>query len=169
MENSIPALMIAAILMLSTVFIARSGYVGIDAIGQSIKESEARSAEQKRTGLDITATDIDGAGANITLHVENNGQTSIGDYARMDVLVQYFDEEGNRHDKWLPYTDGALAADTWTIGAFTNDIFEPGILNSGEGVEILIRVNPVVGPGTSNRAIIATERAVTVQTYFDGP
>ena len=36
-------------------------------------------------------------------------------------------------------------------------------------MEILIRVNPVVGPATTNLAVIGTEKGVTVQTYFAGP
>jgi hypothetical protein len=87
----------------------------------------------------------------------------------MDVMVQYFAAGGGRYDKWLPYTSGALAADTWKTGTFTNDVFEPGILNPGESMEVLIRVNPVVGQATTNLAIIGTEKGVTIQTYFAGP
>jgi hypothetical protein len=85
------------------------------------------------------------------------------------VLAQYFGETGTRYDKWIPYTPGALASDTWTTGAFTDDIFEPGILNPGEQMEIIVRVNPVVGAGTTNKAVLSSEFGVTVQTMFAGP
>jgi hypothetical protein len=169
MENGLPALLIAAILMLSTVLMARGGFLGADAIGQSLRQSETRYGQQNRTGLTVTQTAIDGSGANITLTVRNDGQTPVASFADMDVLVQYFDESGTRYDKWLPYTSGGLAADKWTTGGFTNDAFEPGILNAGESVDLLLRVNPVVGRGTTNLAIIGTEKGVTVQTYFAGP
>jgi hypothetical protein len=169
MENGLPALMIAAILMLSTVMISRGGFLGADAIGQSLRESEARYGQQNRTGLTVTGTAIDGAGANITITVRNDGATTVADYAGMDVMVQYFGETGTRYDKWIAYTSGALSADTWTTGTFSSDVFEPGILNTGESVQILIRVNPVVGIGTTNRAIIGTDKGVTVSTYFAGP
>jgi hypothetical protein len=169
MENGLPALLIAAILMLSTVLMARGGYLGADAIGQSLRQSETRYGQQNRTGLTVTGTSIDGTGANITITLRNDGQTPVADFASMDVVVQYFAAGGGRYDKWLPYTSGALAADTWKTGTFTNDVFEPGILNPGETMEVLIRVNPVVGPATTNLAIIGTEKGVTVQTYFAGP
>ncbi len=169
MENGLPALMIAAILMLSTVMISRGGFLGADAIGQSLRESESRYGQQNRTGLTVTATSIDGAGANITITVRNDGATTLADYAGMDVMVQYFGETGTRYDKWIAYTAGALSADKWTTGTFTSDVFEPGILNTGESVQILIRVNPVVGRLTTNRAIIGTDKGVTVSTYFAGP
>ena len=169
MENGLPALMIAAILMLATVLISRGGYFGADRIGQTLRETESRYGQQNRTGLTVTGTAIDGTGANITVTVRNDGATTIADYEGMDVLVQYFGETGTRYDKWIDFTSGALASDTWTTGAFTNDIFEPEILNTGESVDITVRVNPVVGVGTTNRAIVGTDKGVTVSTYFAGP
>jgi archaellum component FlaF (FlaF/FlaG flagellin family) len=169
MENGIPALLIAAVLMLSTVFLARGGFVGMDAVGQSLKQSETSIGEQNRTGLTASAESIDGSGTNLTVTVLNNGQTDIGQFAQMDVVVQYFDESGIRYDKWIPYTSGALGADTWTTSNFQNDVFEPGILNPGESMDIVVRVNPAVGAGTTNLAIIGTGNGVTMQTLFAGP
>ncbi len=169
MENGLPALLIAAILMLSTVFMARGGFLGADAIGQSLRQSEQRYEQKSRTGLEITDTSIDPAGANIIITVLNEGQTALADFASMDVVVQYFGESGARYDKWIAYTPGALASDTWKTGTFTNDVFEPGILNAGESMQMLIRVNPAVGAATTNLAVIGSEKGVTAQTYFAGP
>jgi hypothetical protein len=168
-ENGLPALMLAAIMMLATVLMARGGFLGADAIGMSLRESEARYAEQQRTGLTVTGASIDGTGANLTLTVRNDGQTPIADFAGMDVLAQYFDENTDRYDTWLPYTSGALGSNTWTAQNFQSDVFEPGILNTGESMDIVLRLNPVVGPGTTNWAIVGTDKGVTVQTYFNGP
>lgn len=169
MENGLPALLVAAILMLATVFMARGGFLGADAISRSLAESETRFSQQNRTQLTVTDTAIDGAGANITITLRNDGQTVVADFERMDVVVQYFDETAQRHDKWIPYTSGALGSDTWTTGTFINDAFEPGILNTGESVELVIRVNPPVAAATTNVAVIGTEKGVTTQTYFSGP
>jgi hypothetical protein len=169
MENGLPALMLAAILMLSTVLMARGGFLGADAIGQSLRQSQTNYEQQNHTTLTVTGAASDPTGANITITIRNDGSTAIADFANMDVVVQYFGAGGARYDKWLPYIAGPLAGDTWTTGTFTNDVFEPGILNTGESVQILIRVNPVVAPATTNLAVIGTEKGVTVQTYFPGP
>lgn len=169
MENGLPTLLIAAILMLSTVFMARGGFLGADAIGQSLRDSETRYEQQSRTGLTVTSATIDAPGANITITIRNDGQTALANFAGMDLVVQYFGETGTRYDKWIPYTSAALASNTWKTGTFTNDVFEPGILNSGESMEMLVRVNPVVGPATTNLAIIGSEKGVTARTYFAGP
>ena len=42
-------------------------------------------------------------------------------------------------------------------------------LNAGESMDLTIRLNPVAGAGTMNRAVIGTERGVTIETYFSGP
>jgi flagellar protein FlaF len=169
MENSIPALFIAAIFMLATVLIGRGGFIGMDNVGQSLRVFEVRNLERRGTELTVTGTAIDITGANATITIGNDGQTPIQDFSRMDLVVQYFDELGGRHDKWIPYTSAALSSDTWTTGAFTDDVFEPGILNPGEQVEIIARLNPVVGIGTTNKAVISSEQGVTTQTLFAGP
>ncbi len=169
MENGIPALLIAAILMLSTVFMARGGFVGMDGVAQQLRVSQTNIGAQNRTGLTVTATAIDATGANITITVLNSGQTDVSQYSRMDVVLQYFDGTAVLHNIWIPYTAGPLAANTWTTGVFTNDVFDPGILNPGESMQILIRVNPVVGKATTNKAVIGTEKGVTTQTLFSGP
>jgi hypothetical protein len=169
MENGIPALLIATILMLSTVLMARGGFLGADGINTSLAQAEVRHGAQNRTALTVTGTSIDGTGANLTVTVRNDGATAITSFAQVDVMVQYFDAAGVRYDVWLPYTSGPLGANTWTTGAFTGDVFEPGILNTGESVQILVRVNPVVGPGTTNLFILGSERGVTTRANFAGP
>jgi len=169
MENGLPALLIAAILMLSTVLMARGGFLGADAISQSLKTSQTSYAEQNRTALTVTSATTDSTGANLTITVRNDGQTPVADFSKMDIVVQYFVAGGARYDVWVPYTPGPLAANTWTTGVFTNDVFEPGILTNGKTMQILIRVNPVVARETTNLAIIGTEKGVTVQTLFAGP
>ena len=169
MENGIPALVIAAIIMTASLLVTRSGLTSMDAIAETLKQSEARMSQRAQTQLAVTSTSIDGTGANITVTVKNDGATSLGDFSRMDVIVDYFGETGTRYDRWLGYTAGALQSDTWTTGTFIDDVFEPRILNPGESMELLLRVNPVVGQGTSNRAIIVTEQGVTADARFAGP
>ena len=169
METGIPALFVAAIFLVATVLVGRGGFIGMDNVSQSLKASELRNVERVGTEISVMGTAIDGSGANITITIRNDGQTPIGEYSQMDVLVQYFGETATRYDKWIAYTSGALAPDTWTTGSFSDDVFEPGILNPGEQMEILVRVNPVVGAGTTNKAVISTEFGITAQTMFAGP
>jgi archaellum component FlaF (FlaF/FlaG flagellin family) len=165
METSIPALLVTAILMITTVVLARSGYTSLDELGQSWQVMEERLTEQTHTKLTAVETRTDESKANITVRLRNDGQTKIADYARMDVVVQYFSESGERHARWIPYTSGSLQSNTWTVGSISNDTFEPNILNPGEILEMQIRVNPPLGTGTTGWVIVATENGITVSAY----
>jgi archaellum component FlaF (FlaF/FlaG flagellin family) len=165
METSIPALLVTAILMITTVVLARSGYTSLDELGQSWQVMEERLGDQMHTRLTAVETRIDESKANITVRIRNDGQTKTADYARMDVVVQYFSESGSRYVRWIPYTSGALQSNTWTVASISNDVFEPSILNPGEVMEMQIRVNPPLGAGTTGWVVVATENGVTVSAY----
>lgn len=161
METSIPALLVAAIIMIATVVMARSGYTSVDRMSQSWQVMEERLGQQARTELTVVETRVDDSKANLTVRLRNDGQTKIADYARMDVLVQYFSESGERYVRWIPYTSGALESNTWTVGSISNDTFEPNVLNPGEILEMQIRINPPIGAGSTGWIIVSTENGVT--------
>jgi archaellum component FlaF (FlaF/FlaG flagellin family) len=165
METGIPALLVTALLMITTVVLARSGYTSLDEVGRSWQVMEERMGDQAHTRLTAVETRIDESKANITVRIRNDGQTKTADYARMDVVVQYFSESGSRYVRWIPYTAGALQSNTWTVASISNDVFEPNILNPGEVMEMQIRVNPPLGAGTTGWVIVATENGVTVSAY----
>ena len=161
METSIPALLVAAIIMISTVVMARSGYTSVDRMAQSWQVMEDRLGQQARTELTVVETSMDESKANLTVRLRNDGQTKIADYARMDVLVQYFSESGERYVRWIPYTSGALESNTWTVESISNDTFEPNVLNPSEILEMQIRINPPIGAGSTGWIIVSTENGVT--------
>jgi flagellar protein FlaF len=166
METSIPALLVAAIMLMSTVVLARSGYTSFDTLSQSWKDMEDRAGEQLRTSLSVTDTQVDETGANVTVILSNDGQSTIGDFDRMDVVVQYFSESSTYYMRWIPYTPGPLQSNTWTVQSIANDVFEPGLFNPGEELTMVIRLNPVVGLSSTNWVIISTKLGVSVSAYF---
>jgi archaellum component FlaF (FlaF/FlaG flagellin family) len=168
METSIPALLIAAILMITTVVMARSGYSSVDQMGQSWQVMEQRLEERVRTQLTAVSATVDESYTNVTLQLRNDGQTPVADYARMDVVIQYFSESGTRYARWIPFTTGELQSNTWKVESIENDAFEPGVLNPGEVLEIHIRINPAMGAGTSGWVIVSTENGVTVSAGVTG-
>lgn len=165
METSLPALLVTALLMITTVVLARSGYSSLDTLGQSWQVMEERLSDQTHTQFSVAETRIDEGKANITVMLRNDGQTKTADYSRMDVVVEYFSETGTRYVQWMPYVTGSLQSNTWTVISISNDAFEPDVLNPGEVMEMQIRVNPPLGPGTTGWVIIAAENGVTISAY----
>ncbi len=169
MEQGIPALIVASIMLVATMLVARSGYMGVDAISGSFKEMESRVAEQARTNVGITATSSDGSGANLNATVENTGSTVLGNWDYTDVVVQYIDDGSSYRIRWLAYTAGALSSNEWTVNSITNDVFEPDLLNPGEEMDIQLRINPVIGCDTTGTIIFTTEQGVTTTASVAGP
>jgi archaellum component FlaF (FlaF/FlaG flagellin family) len=168
METSIPALLIAAIMMITSVVMARSGFSSVDRLGQSWQAMEQRLEERVRTQLTAVSAHVDESHTNITLQLRNDGQTPVADFARMDVVVQYFSESGMRYANWVPYTSGALQSNTWTVASILNDHVNPGVLDPEEILQIQIRVNPPMGTGTNGWIIVSTENGVTVSAAVTG-
>ena len=166
METSIPAAIIAAILMVSAMVLARSGYHSVDEMGLVLKEMEARAAEQARTQL--TVTNVTSSSPYVDADLRNDGSTTLAEYDRMDVIVQYVTGSGAPTLVWIPYTSGPLANNTWIVQGITNDAFEPGILNPGETLRMRIWLDPPAGGGSTNRLLVATDLGVTVSTTFTG-
>jgi hypothetical protein len=166
METSIPAVIVSAILMVSAMVLARSGYRSVDQMGQIWKEMEARSAEQVHTRL--TITNVTSSTPYVDVDLRDDDSTALANYDRMDVLVEYTTGGGAPVLAWIPYASGPLAKNTWTVQGIINDAFEPGILNPGETLRMRIWLDPPAGGGTTNRLVIATDLGVTVSTSFTG-
>jgi len=60
-------------------------------------------------------------------------------------------------------------ANSWTVNSITNDVFEPGLLDPGEEMQIQMRINPVIGCGTTGTIVFTTEQGVTTTANVWGP
>jgi archaellum component FlaF (FlaF/FlaG flagellin family) len=166
METSIPAAVIAAVLMVSVMVLARSGYQSFDGLGQAWRAMEARSGAQARTELTITSA-THNAGL-VDVAIKNDGDTRLAEFDRMDVVVEYTDSTPTFIVAYIDYTDGPLSQNTWVVQSISNDAFEPGIVNPGETLNMRISLNPAPDAGTTNRVLIATDMGVTVSSTFTG-
>lgn len=166
METSVPALLVAAILLVSTVVLGRSGYSSLGEMGESWKAMEARAEQQ--VGTQLAITDVTHSSPYVDVDLRNDGSTRLAEFGRMDVLVEYTSGTGTPVLAWIPHSEGSLSANTWVVQSIVNDAFEPGILNPSETMEMRIELNPAVGAGTTNRLLIATDLGIVVSTTFAG-
>jgi hypothetical protein len=165
-ETSIPAMLIAAMLLVSTVVMGRSSYSTFGELGDSWKAMEARAGQQARTQL--TVTNVTHNSPYVDVELRNDGSTRLAEFDRMDVVVEYTDSAPTFILAYIGYSDGALSQNTWSVQSISNDAFEPGILNPGETLNMRIWLDPAAGSGTTNRLLIATELGVTISTTFQG-
>lgn len=166
MEHSIPALLIASIMILGSVLIADVTTNSVDNINQGWREMEAISEERLGTDLTIVTTVLDGAGTTVTAVVRNDGRTAIDDFAAMDIIVNYEAVDTQRYINWLSYVDGALSDNTWTVSSIAGDYRNPGVLDTGEEMTIEIRLSPAVGSAPERWLVLSTETGVAYTAYF---
>ena len=70
------------------------------------------------------------------------------------------------HLVWVPYTDGGLQDNTWTVSAITGDYRNPGVLDPGEEMTIQIRIAPATQEGPDRWLVMSTDTGVTYTIYF---
>ena len=166
MEHTIPALVIAAILIVGGVVIADVTNSSVDSVNQSWRQMEALSEERLGTVLSVVSTSVTNGGADITIVLSNEGRTTLRDPSLMDVIVNYEGTDNQRYARWIPYTSGPLQDNTWTVTGISNDFRNPSDFDPGEEMTIQIRINPATTSNPERWVVIATETGVTYSIYF---
>lgn len=166
MEHSIPALVVAAILIIGGAVIAGVMGSSVDTVGDSWRDINVVSEERLGTQLTVVSTSVGNGGSDISVNISNSGRTSIYDPSRMDVIINYNGTDNERHLLWVPYSDGALQDNTWTVSAISGDYRNPGVLDPGEEMTIQIRISPATEDGPDRWLVISTDTGVTYSIYF---
>jgi archaellum component FlaF (FlaF/FlaG flagellin family) len=167
MEHTIPALLIAAVMILGGVLIADLTNDSINNVNDSWRQVELISEERLGTDLKVLSTEVNPDGSDITVVVLNDGRTSLSEFERMDLIVNYDGADLQRHNRWLPYTEELVQpSNTWKITAFVGDFRNPGVLDSGEQMTINIKISPPALAGLDRWFVLATDTGVTYSVYF---
>lgn len=167
MEHAIPALVLAAIIVVSGVILAGVTNSSLDSAGQSWRDMEALSEERVGTNLTVVSTDVTGGGADLTVVLGNEGRTAIQQLSLMDLVINYPDTTDERHVLWLPHTDSNPPGDNqWTVDSISGDYRNPGIFDGGEEMTVKIHLNPATEDGPDRWLVLATDAGVAYTIYF---
>lgn len=172
METVIVSVVCIALILFGAVSLAHSALLAADTVGTSWREMESSAGERARTELSLLDTSSEEQGAVLEVTLENEGSTRLSGFPGWDVVIQYYDSDGDYHIQWLPYSASEPGANQWTVsGIFmeapkTPEIFEPGILNPGEEVVIRARVSPPVEE-QETMMVVSTPNGVVTSITFD--
>jgi archaellum component FlaF (FlaF/FlaG flagellin family) len=167
MEHAIPALVIAALIVVGGVMLAGVTNSSIDNVGESWRDMEALSEERLGTDLTVVSTDVTGGGADVTVVLSNEGRTAVQQPPLMDLIINYEDTSSQRYVVWLPHTDSNPPGDNqWTVDSISGDYRNPGIFDGGEEMTIKIHLNPATESGPNRWLVLATEAGITYSIYF---
>jgi hypothetical protein len=172
METALISIICIALLVFGGMTMSQGFMTSVDASTTGLSEIGQRTELYIRTMLTPVS-------ANITLDVgpdlleivlENTGQTKMADFDKWDVIVQYYDDNGNYNIKWLPFSALGGGVNEWGIGWIRlngkTEQFEPNVLNPQEQIMIKTWLNPSVGANTTNMVVISTPSGITCSTYF---
>lgn len=164
MESILPALFAVTIMLLASVTIGRSSLTSFEVLGDAWQDAEERSVELVRSDITITAIAV--SGSNVDVTVRNDGATRVVDFSRMDVVVQYTGG-GTPFIKYLPFTTQTTPQpqDTWRVTSITNDVIDPNVVNSGESLNIRMKLNPAPDNG-SHWVQVTTELGISASLFF---
>jgi len=167
MEHAIPALVIAAIIVVGGVILADVTRGSLETVDESWRDIEAISEERLGTDLTVVSTQVTDGGATVTAVIRNQGRTSITEPSRMDLIINYNGTDDERHVVWLPHTESSPPGDNeWTVDSISGDYRNPGILDTGEEMTIRISLNPATQDGPDRWLVLATETGVAYNIYF---
>jgi len=166
MENSIPALVIAGVLIIAAAVLGNVTNRSVSSVGDAWRDMETVSEARLGTELAVVSANLDPTNTQVTVVLRNDGRTSISDFQHMDVIANY-DGDSGRYSVWLPYTDLPVQpANTWKVNGITNDNKNPGILDTGEEMTIVVDVNPAATGPTNRWLSLATETGLSYTVSF---
>ena len=167
MEHAIPALVIAAIIVVGGVVLADATRGSLETVDESWRDIEAISEERLGTELTVVSTDVTDGGATVTLVLGNEGRTAIAEPSYMDLIINYDGTDTERYVVWLPYTESSPPGDNeWTVDSISGDYRNPGMFDPGEEMTIQIHLNPATDAGPDRWLVLATETGVSYNIYF---
>ena len=172
METAIISVICIGLIAFGGMTMARGFMTTVDASTSNLQQAGQRDQDILNTQITAESANIstqpDGRGL-LEITVKNTGQTKIADFENWDVIVQYYDASSTYHVEWLPYSGTADTYQwevTWIHLNGGPEVVDPGVLNPGEEMLISTYLDPNVGAGTTNMAVLSTPSGVTASTYF---
>jgi hypothetical protein len=166
MENVLPALLAFVVMMVTAITTVSAADRSIDNLAESWKQIADSSEERTSTRLEPVSAVVDGAGTGVTIVVDNVGGTTIADFSRIDVIVEYTPEVGPKQTVSLVYVVAVPGPDEWTVTGIDPDAYDPRMVNPGEAMELTLTLANAIASGESNRAIIVAPNGASTAVTF---
>ncbi|MFC1969494.1 hypothetical protein ACFLVF_03300, partial [Chloroflexota bacterium] len=174
MERVIPFVLCTALILLAGMTMASDSLAILDTSTHELAATYERNETIRITNISSLSTNLlPIERRNLEVSLTNDGRTSIADFSKWDVIVQYFDSQNNYHVDWLPYVEGPPDLNEWSVKGIyldaansTPELLEAGILNPDEDIIIELKLNPAVHESNYNLAIISTPGGISAWNHF---
>ena len=166
MDTILVGVIVLVLIVVSTLIITVSAFQSINNVSTAWNEMEEQSSSISETSIDASITG-NYSGGLINVEVQNNGRTNLYNFPNWDIIIQY--QSGNASH--LSYIDTyPPSSGQWTVtGIYMADaspeVFDPGILNPEEEMNVAISPDSEIGIGETARIIVSTPNGVTSQCF----
>lgn len=171
MESVLTAFVILFLVLFAALTLSQVIVNSQETLSVAWQEMEARTDEQARTSLTPLDAYTSESGTLLTVSLHNDGRVKLADFDLWDVIVQYTAAAGYQIG-WLPYDIAPPTDNRWHVSEISfredDEQFEPGILNPGEDLHMLVRVAPPVQPGEGVQVVVSPGTGFSLPVMFLG-
>ncbi len=167
METILVSIVSMALIIISTLTVTATTLRSASRMADAWKTMEDKSINVRNTDIHALPP-AEYSGGLIELTVQNEGDVNLSDFAFWDVIIQ--DQSGDSTYLSLATTCPPGPGD-WAISSITvtdrrPEVFDPGILNPGEMMIVLMNPAHEIDTGEMMRIIVSTPNGVTSQCYI---
>jgi len=174
MSNAIVTLFVVALMLVAVLTWSNASFNSIDSAAQSWKQMVETTKEVLRTDIEVIDTQYNDPF--VEVFVRNCGEVSLAHFSKWDVMAHHYDESDGYYVTRLLYTEDVDPGDDhWSVGTIYSsdslgqeEVFEPGILNTGEVVMMKLKLVPEPGNKTTNWVIVSSYNGVVASAQFEG-
>ncbi|MDD5288578.1 MAG: hypothetical protein PHY28_05645 [Dehalococcoidales bacterium] len=171
METALISLVCIVILLIGTVTTVFTSFRAATSVSDSLKEWEKQAAIIRRTDISVVPPDNYHSG-NIELWVINEGQTSMNDFPKWDVIAQWQSNDVDQLAYQSYVTAEPLGNNQWTVEGIyllngASEMLEPNTLNNGEKVKIIVNLYPSLIKGNFGIITVSTANGVSAQCIVE--
>ncbi|MCR4393196.1 MAG: hypothetical protein NUV31_02370, partial [Dehalococcoidales bacterium] len=131
---------------------------------------------ESRTGTDIRVLNTELSRSVVSVYLQNTGRTQLLDYARWDVFVHYYEQNGTYHIQRLEFDENSEPGiNRWSINQIyaSNslsqvEVFQPGILDPCEVARIKINLSSEPATDIPGWVVISTANGIIASVQFGG-
>lgn len=158
MGTVIASILVTAAVLLGILMVSGSMMNAIDSTAASGKETGRIIAERSLISVDIATATYSAGNAWTEVMILNDGKTSLLDFDKWDVFMQYKDTATSNymHYQWFPYSATYPPGNNqWAkngiyldVNATVAEQYEPGILNPAEYLKLAIKTSSSIKSNT---------------------
>lgn len=128
-------------------------------INEALFDRSALDTKMANTSIELTLPNPPGTDNVFNFRIENTNLEKLWDFDNFVVIITYV-SSGITYTETLIYTSCPGIESTWCINTFADDLFEPKILNTGESVNIQVKVNNDLESGSTLLIVVSTPNGV---------